>query len=87
MPHRLTMQLGWFDLAGLLDYVGLSIAAKTYWMMQNRVPLTMDKITEQAQTFQWPLSTAQAEAARAFLEKLNLAKTGPASDNAVLKGH
>lgn len=62
--------------AGDLDYVGLSIAAKTYWIVNDKhgVPATTQAVAEQASQLNWQLSTDQVSAAADFLERLSLVK-------------
>lgn len=67
--------------AGKLDYMALSVAAKTYWIVsENRAaPVPINKITEQAESLNWKISHDQVVAASDFLEKLDLVKKVPAS--------
>lgn len=62
--------------AGPLDYMALSIAAKTYWIVNESgaLPISLNRIADQAASLKWKVTTDQVEAATTFLEKLNLVK-------------
>lgn len=60
--------------AGDLNYVGLSFAAKTYWILSHAgVPLTPEHIREKAKELRWQVETKDISSAAEFLERLNLA--------------
>lgn len=58
--------------AGAIDYIGLSLAAQTCWLVQKRGPTPIEQVVEQVQEF-WPVDQRQVEEARRFLENLCLA--------------
>jgi uncharacterized protein len=60
--------------AGKLDYMALSIAAKTYWIVNesSTSPISVNKIADQASSLKWKITPEQVEAATTFLEKLDL---------------
>jgi uncharacterized protein YwgA len=61
-----------------LDYMKLSIAAKTYFMMDRKkqaVPL--GDLVPVAQQFGWSVTTEQIQEAAQFLEAVGLVKRGP----------
>jgi uncharacterized protein YwgA len=60
--------------AGDLSYVGLSLAAKTYWILTDQGrPMTFDSIAEKAQQFRWTVSKDDVKQAADFLQRLELA--------------
>jgi uncharacterized protein YwgA len=59
--------------AGDMDYASLSIAAKTYFLLdQKQGPATREELRRFASRFGWEVSPSQLEEAGAFLEKLGL---------------
>jgi len=62
--------------SGPLDYMALSVAAKTYWILSESgaKPISLDKISDQAASLRWKITKDQVEAATTFLEKLDLVK-------------
>lgn len=59
--------------AGDLDYVGLSFAAKTRWILDvSGGPMTTAGVAQAAGKFNWNVEQPQVEAAASFLEKLGL---------------
>lgn len=60
--------------AGDLNYVGLSFAAKTFWILSHAgVPTTPDRVQEKAKDFRWQVDTKDITSAAEFLQRLNLA--------------
>jgi uncharacterized protein YwgA len=61
--------------AGDLDYMKLSIAAKTYFMLQEtQGKATKEQLARLATRFGWQVTPQQVEEAAAYLERLNLAE-------------
>jgi hypothetical protein len=61
-------------LAGDLNYVGLSFAAKTYWILSHAgVPMTPERIRDKAKELRWQVETKDIASAADFLQRLNLA--------------
>lgn len=61
------------DDAGDLDYMKLSIAAKTYFMLgKKRGKATMAELVEVAKRFGWKVSKDQVKGAAGYLAKLDL---------------
>jgi uncharacterized protein YwgA len=61
--------------AGDLDYVRLSIAAKTYFMLEKKKgPATDAELITVAQGFGWKVTKAQIKEAAQYLSKLDLVK-------------
>jgi uncharacterized protein YwgA len=64
--------------AGDMDYGALSIAAKTYFLLdQKQEPASREELRRLAGRFGWDVSPAQIEEAGAFLEKLGLIDVTP----------
>jgi len=64
--------------AGDMDYVSLSIAAKTYFLLDKKqAPATREELRRFATRFGWDVSPAQLEEAGAFLEELGLIEVTP----------
>ena len=65
--------------AGPLDYMALSIAAKTYWIVSENgsTPLRVTQVSDQASLLKWNISAAQIQAATTFLQKLGLVRVVP----------
>jgi uncharacterized protein YwgA len=60
---------------GRVDYMGLSFAAKTYFMaLRKGRPVTPDELCEYAKNFAWKVSNQQISEAIKLLEKMHLAK-------------
>ncbi len=60
--------------SGDLNYVGLSFAAKTYWILsQEDVPMTPERIRDKAKNLRWEVETKDIASAAEFLQRLNLA--------------
>lgn len=60
--------------AGDLNYVGLSFAAKTFWILSHTgVPMTPDRIQGKAKELRWQVETKDITSAAEFLQRLNLA--------------
>lgn len=65
--------------AGQLDYVKLSVAAKTvHILLTNRGTLSKHQIAEQAKEFGWDISERDVEEVMGFLKKLNVVAAVPA---------
>ena len=65
-----------------MDYVSLSIAAKTYFLLdQRRGPTTREDLRRFATRYRWEVTPSQLEEAGAFLEKLGLIEVGPVEEN------
>jgi len=63
--------------AGVVDYVDLSLAAKTVWIRDSDGPsLNTDGIAGAALRFGWQVTGAQVDRATEFLKKLDLAEVG-----------
>ena len=61
--------------AGDLNYVGLSFAAKTYWVLKHEgKPMTFDKVGEKAKQLRWTVGTEEVQKATDFLQRLRLAE-------------
>lgn len=59
--------------AGDLDYMKLSIAAKTYFMLgQQKKPASMEELARLAQRFGWRVSPEEVQEAARYLQKLDL---------------
>ncbi len=68
--------------AGEMDYSSLSIAAKTYFLLDQRQgPATRDELRRFAIRYGWEVTASQLEEAGAFLEKLGLIEVGPVEEN------
>jgi uncharacterized protein YwgA len=62
--------------AGDLDYVRLSIAAKAYYLLQQRkAPVAEHELPQLARTFGWAVSEQQIREGLAYLKKLKLNHT------------
>ena len=62
--------------AGDLDYVRLSIAAKAYFLLQQRkAPVAEHELPQLARTFGWAVSEQQIREGLAYLKKLKLTQT------------
>lgn len=60
--------------AGTLNYVGLSLAAKTFWILSGEGrAMTFEGISEKAQQFRWNVSEDDVRNATHFLQALQLA--------------
>lgn len=72
-----TLAVSEVSAAGDVDYMALSIAAKTYWIVnQNKnAPVPLHAIAEQAQHLNWKISNDQVNTAIDFLTKLHLIET------------
>jgi uncharacterized protein YwgA len=63
--------------AGNLDYMKLSIAAKTYFMLdQKDGTSTLSELSDLAAKFGWSVTTQQVKEAAAFLNTLELVELG-----------
>jgi uncharacterized protein YwgA len=62
--------------AGTLDYIALSVAAKTFWIVNEKrtSPVSLEKVVEEADALSWKILPEQVEAATEFLQKLDLVK-------------
>jgi hypothetical protein len=59
--------------AGPLDYVDLSFAAKTFWILnESGGPMTPQGIAEAASRFRWDVKDADVNKAVTFLQHLGL---------------
>ena len=57
-----------------LTYVGLSFAAKTYWILSHEgQPMTFDRVSDKAMQFRWTVGSDDVKSAADFLQQLNLA--------------
>ena len=64
--------------AGEQNYVELSFAAKTNWILENSGgPMTFDGIARAAEKFRWNVSGTDVVKAATFLEKLGLVQLKP----------
>ena len=71
--------------SGDLDYVGLSFAAKTFWILEQKgQTMTPDGVAEAAKQFRWRVNGQEVTKAAAFLQKLDLARV--VSSTAVTDG-
>lgn len=62
---------------GNTDYLNLSIAAKTYFILNKQgSSMTTEEISLKARNFDWNIGSGDIEAAVEILRKLNLVKTG-----------
>lgn len=60
--------------AGDLNYIGLSVAAKTFWILNGEGrPMTFEGIAEKATQFRWTVSGDEVRKAADFLGRLKLA--------------
>lgn len=60
---------------GSVDYVKMSIAAKTYFMLKRRhAPMSAEAAVEEAKKFSWKVSAKDVSESFTLLEKLDLAK-------------
>lgn len=60
---------------GSVDYVKMSIAAKTHFMLKRRnAPMSAEAAVEEAKKFSWKVSTPEVADSFSLLEKLGLAK-------------
>jgi hypothetical protein len=63
--------------AGDLDYVSMSIAAKTYFLLQkNQGRASRDDLTRIAAHFGWDVTAEQIQQAASYLERLGIARVG-----------
>ena len=61
-----------------MDYASLSIAAKTYFLLDEKQgPASREELRRLAARLGWDVSPAQIEAAGSFLEKLGLIEVTP----------
>jgi hypothetical protein len=61
--------------AGDLGYVGLSFAAKTYWILKHEgQAMTFDRVGEKAKQFRWSVEVDDVRKAADFLEHLSLVR-------------
>ncbi|MGB2988124.1 MAG: hypothetical protein WBE26_19830 [Phycisphaerae bacterium] len=58
--------------AGDLDYMKLSVAAKTYFMLETKERATMAELTKQARRFGWRVSEDEVRKAGEYLSQLGL---------------
>lgn len=64
--------------AGELDYMKLSIAAKTYFMLHEKnAPATNGELEQLAKRFGWKVTPDQVREAAEYLRKLNLVEPVP----------
>ena len=60
--------------AGDLNYVGLSFAAKTFWILSRAgEPMTPEHVRDKAKDLRWTVETKDVTSAADFLQRLNLA--------------
>ncbi len=72
---RVTALCEQINSLGGVDYVKMSIAAKTHFMLKRRnAPMSPDAAVEEAKKFSWKVSAADVAESFPLLEKLNLAK-------------
>lgn len=63
--------------AGDLNYIGLSVAAKTFWILHGEGrPMTFEGIAGKATQFRWTVSGDEVRKAADFLGRLKLASLG-----------
>jgi len=68
--------------AGDMGYVSLSIAAKTYFLLeQKKGPATREELRRFATRYGWEVSPPQLEEAGAFLERLGLIEVTPVDED------
>jgi hypothetical protein len=71
---RLHRAAGVLKGAGDLDYVSMSIAAKTYFLLQeNPGPASREELARIAARFGWDVTPQQIEQAASYLERLGIA--------------
>jgi uncharacterized protein len=64
--------------AGEMDYMSLSLAAKTYFLLDKKQgPASREELRRLATQFGWEVSPKQLEEAAAYLEKLRLIEVTP----------
>lgn len=65
--------------AGEQNYIDLSFAAKTSWILESEGgPMTFEGIAGAAERFRWNVSGTDVRRAAAFLDKLGLVRLNPA---------
>jgi uncharacterized protein YwgA len=68
-----------FKRGGEIDYMRMSVAAKTYFMLtQNGKPATANELSESAKSLGWDAKPEEITKAISFLSKLGLVKSTPA---------
>ncbi len=76
---RLEKAAGALKKAGDLDYVALSIAAKTYFLLEeNNGQATREGLRRIASRFGWDVTPQQIEQAASYLERLGLVQVAQA---------
>jgi uncharacterized protein YwgA len=67
-----------FEAAGDIDYMRMSVAAKTYFMLrESGKPATLTQLSESAKELGWNASPEEIKESIYFLEKLGLASQEP----------
>ncbi len=61
--------------AGSVDYMDMSIAAKTYYMLEKKGPANSIELSRLARRFGWTVTTRQIEVAVGYLTRLGLIDT------------
>lgn len=69
---RLRDAAGRLRSAGDLDYMKLSVAAKTYFMLEGKKQATMGELVKQARRFGWQVTEKEVSDAGAYLARLQL---------------
>ena len=70
-----------FRAGGEIDYMRMSVAAKTYFMLKEREkPATASELSESAKSLGWTAKPEEINLAIEFLEKLKLVTTSPAEN-------
>lgn len=68
-----------FKNAGDLDYMLMSVAAKTFFMLKDSgKSTTVDQLSEQAALLGWQVAASEIKESIGYLKKLNLVTTRPA---------
>jgi uncharacterized protein YwgA len=81
---KITEAISRFRSAGELDYMRMSVAAKTYFMLrQSEKPATNVELSESAKGLGWQANPAEIADSISFLERLGLVTTEAISPKAV----
>jgi uncharacterized protein YwgA len=77
-----------FKKAGDIDYMRMSVAAKTYFMLQNSgQPASLIQLSESAKELGWDATADDINESISFLERLGLVKREAKSKRTPGKGH
>lgn len=77
--RKLTQAAETLKKAGDVDYVELSIAAKTDFMLHKKKKAKFDELVKLAKTFGWSVNKPEVKKAAEFLESLDLVQIGSQS--------